>query len=182
MMPPCYPRRLSFSPSGSTRHAADARRARRHRRPLPPHIPVQVLSLGWVWPPPGDAAATARYPLPAVTKEDPSYIDQSYWRGRAWAPMIQIVYWALRQYEAVPEARGAADGLVAQAKALLLKEWDGYGGDNAFAGTGRYVYENFDPETGEGYGFSSEAQPMYSWGALAGFVGMQHAGFYGPFA
>jgi len=142
----------------------------------------KVASLGFVWPPPGSADATARYPLPAVTKDDPSYIDQSYWRGRAWAPMIQIVYWALRQYDAVPEARGAADGLVAQAKALLLKEWDGYGGDNAFAGTGRYVYENFDPETGEGYGFSSEAQPMYSWGALAGFVGMQHAGFYGPFA
>ncbi len=48
------------------------------------------------------------------------------------------------------------------------------------AGTGRYVYENFDPETGEGYGFSSEAQPMYSWGALAGFIGLQHAGFYAP--
>ena len=140
----------------------------------------KVASLGFVWPPPGSADATARYPLPAVTKDDPSYIDQSYWRGRAWAPMIQIVYWALRQYDAVPEARGAADGLAAQAKALLLKEWDGYGGDNAFAGTGRYVYENFDPETGEGYGFSSEAQPMYSWGALAGFVGMQHAGYYGP--
>ena len=44
----------------------------------------------------------------------------------------------------------------------------------------RYVYENFDPETGEGYGFSSEAQPMYSWGALAGFIGLQHAGFYAP--
>ena len=36
------------------------------------------------------------------------------------------------------------------------------------------------PEQGEGYGFSSEAQPMYSWGALAGFIGLQHAGFYAP--
>ena len=94
--------------------------------------------------------------------------------------MIQIVYWALRQYDEVPSARGAADGLVTQAKALLLKEWNGYGGEGSFAGSGRYVYENFDPETGEGYGFSSEAQPMYSWGALAGFVGMQHAGLYAP--
>jgi len=31
-----------------------------------------------------------------------------------------------------------------------------------------------------GYGYSSEAQPLYSWGALAGFVGMQEHGFYAP--
>ena len=44
----------------------------------------------------------------------------------------------------------------------------------------RYVYENFGADTAEGYGYSSEAQPMYSWGALAGFVGMQANGFYQP--
>ena len=31
-----------------------------------------------------------------------------------------------------------------------------------------------------GYGYSSEAQPLYSWGALAGWIGMQHNGFYQP--
>ena len=40
--------------------------------------------------------------------------------------MIQIVYWGLELYSAsVPEAKGAIDGLVAQSKALLLKEWRG---------------------------------------------------------
>ena len=97
--------------------------------------------------------------------------------------MIQIVYWALEQYAGtVPEVSGAADGLVAQSKALLMREWRGYGGANAYAGSGRYVYENFGADTGEGYGYSSEAQPMYSWGALAGFIGLQRNGFYAPVA
>ena len=39
--------------------------------------------------------------------------------------MIQIVYWGLEQYTSA-EAKGAAAGLVAQSKALLLKEWHGY--------------------------------------------------------
>jgi len=97
--------------------------------------------------------------------------------------MIQIVYWALEQYDSA-QARGARAGLVTQSKALLLKEWRGYGDDTApggsYAGSGRYVYENFDADTAEGHGFSSEAQPMYSWGALAGFVGLQANGFYEP--
>ena len=81
------------------------------------------------------------------------------------------------------EARGAAAGLVAQSKALLLNSWCGYdnslGNSSApggsYAGSGRYVYENFDADTAEGYGYSSEAQPMYSLGALAGFVGLRDA-------
>ena len=81
------------------------------------------------------------------------------------------------------EAVGARKGLVAQSRALLLKEWRGYGNASApggsYAGSGRYVYENFGADTAEGYGYSSEAQPLYSWGALAGFVGLQENGFYG---
>ena len=143
----------------------------------------KVASLGWVWPAPGTANATSRYGLPSISKDDISYIDQDYWHGRTWSPMIQIVYWGLEQYSSA-EAKGATAGLVAQSKAMLLKEWRGYGNQSApggsYAGSGRYVYENFGADTGEGYGYSSEAQPMYSWGALAGFVGLQANGFYDP--
>ena len=143
----------------------------------------KVSTLGYVWPPPGSANATSRYGLPSMSKDDVTYIDQDYWHGRIWSPMIQIVYWGLELYgPTVPAAKGAIDGLVAQSKALLLKEWRGYGNQSApggsYAGSGRYVYENFGADTGEGYGYSSEAQPMYSWGALAGFIGMQRDGFY----
>ena len=64
--------------------------------------------------------------------------------------------------------------------AVSYAVWTRYGGYNSYAGSGRYVYENFGADTGEGYGYSSEAQPLYSWGALAGFIGMQANGFYAP--
>jgi hypothetical protein len=116
--------------------------------------------------------------------------------------MIQIVYWGLQVQYTIHHAlyssdrvllqrytptnkaaAGAAAGLVAQSRALLMKvpytihhtlytihdthrallmkEWRGYGGTDSYAGSGRYVYENFGADTGEGYGYSSEAQPMY---------------------
>ena len=137
----------------------------------------QVASLGYVWPPPGTANATSRYALPSLSKDDPLYISQDYWRGRAWAPMNMLVYWGLSRYTS-PEARGATAGLVEQSKALLLREWYGYTSDNDYAGTGRRVYENLDADTGEGYSYSSSAFPMYGWGALNGFIGLVHNGFY----
>ena len=142
---------------------------------------TKVASLGFIWPPPGSAKAVSRYGLPSISKDDPAYTDQNYWHGRAWSPMMQIVYWGLDQYNSTV-ATGALQGLVAQSKALLLKEWRGYSNPamGSFAGSGRYVYENFDADTAEGYGYSSEAQPMYSWGALAGFIGLQANGFYDP--
>ena len=137
----------------------------------------QVASLGYVWPPPGTADAASRYAMPSLAKDDPLYISQDYWRGRAWAPMNMLVYWGLSRY-ASPEARGATAGLVEQSKALLLREWYGYISDNDYAGTGRRVYENLDADTGEGYSYSSSAFPMYGWGALNGFIGLVHNGFY----
>ena len=136
-------------------------------------------SLGWVWPPPGSADAASRYALPSMSKDDSTYISQQYWRGRAWAPMAQLVYWGLSQYGGV-EARGATDALVAQSKALLLRAWYGYDSDDGYSGTGRRVYENLDADTGEGYSYSSSAFPLYGWGALNGFMGLVHNGFYDP--
>ena len=78
------------------------------------------------------------------------------------------------------EAKGATAGLVAQSKALMLKEWRGYESNNKWSGSGRRVMENYDADTGEGYSYSSSAAPMYAWGALAGFVGLVENGFYQP--
>ena len=82
---------------------------------------------------------------------------------------------ALIQNETVP---GKLRAEVLLHKALLLREWYGYTSDNDYAGTGRRVYENLDADTGEGYSFSSSAFPMYGWGALNGFIGLVHNGFY----
>jgi hypothetical protein len=63
--------------------------------------------------------------------------------------MLQLVYWGIAEYKS-KEAKGATDGLVEQSKALLLREWYGYDSNNAYAGTGRRVYENYGADTGEG--------------------------------
>ena len=139
---------------------------------------TKVLSLGFVWPPPGSKNASSRYGLPSLTKDDVDYISQDYWRGRVWAPMIQLVYWGLAQYDS-PEVKAATDGLVAQSKALFLRPWFGYDSENEVSGTGRRVYENTDADTGEGYSYSGSAFPLYGWGALSGFIGLVHSGFYG---
>ena len=45
---------------------------------------ARVASLGFMWPAPGTANATSLYGLPAISKDDASYIEQNYWRGRIW--------------------------------------------------------------------------------------------------
>lgn len=59
------------------------------------------------------------------------------------------------------------------------KEWFGYDSNNGYAGTGRRVYENYGADTAQGYTYSSSAAPFYAWGALSGFIGLVHNGFYG---
>ena len=113
------------------------------------------------------------------------YSDQDYWHGRIWAPMVQLTMWGLEQYESAV-VRGAAAGLVAQSRDLLMRNWRGYDGSNSpeegFGGNGRYVFENYGADTGEGDSYSSSAVPMYSWGALLGMVGLKANGFYEPVA
>lgn len=103
----------------------------------------------------------------------------SYWRGRIWTPMLQLVAWGLEEYES-DAVKGALSGLAQQSKAVLLRDWLGFDSDDGYSGTGRRVYENYDADTGEGYDYSSSAFPMYAWGALAGFVGLRTEGFYAP--
>ena len=142
----------------------------------------KVETLGFVWPAPGTAnASSSRYPLPSISKDDPDYKDQDYWHGRIWGPMIQLVYWGLEQYQS-ETAKGAAAGLVAQSKALLMKEWQGSGSDDVADPNpwGHLVFENYGADTGNGWEASSSATPLYSWGALTGFIGLQANGFYDP--
>lgn len=85
---------------------------------------------------------------------------QDYWHGRIWGPMIQITMWGLEQY-ASQDVKGAAAGLVEQSKNLLLHNWRGFASDNSpsdgFAGNGRYVFENYGADTGDGFAYSSSA-------------------------
>jgi len=125
-----------------------------------------VHSLGWVYPPPG--VGPCRYGLPSVSKDDPEYHNQNYWQGRIWPPMIQIVYWALQEYDHLDSVRSARKGLVEQSHDLLRFEWNKH----------HYIHEQQNADSGRGCDGRSESQPMYSWGALAGFIAIQEQGLY----
>ncbi|MFO8007527.1 MAG: trehalase family glycosidase [Candidatus Brocadiia bacterium] len=103
--------------------------------------------------------------LPSISRKDPGFDDQTYWRGRVWAPMNQIVYWGLTEYD-LPEARRR----LAEASArLLLKEWREHG----------HVHENYNSKTGEGCD-SDSSNRFYHWGGLLGLIALTEAGHYKP--
>jgi len=103
--------------------------------------------------------------LPSISRNDPAFPDNEYWRGRVWAPMNLLVYLGLRGYE-LPEAQKLlADSSIN----LLLKDWR----------TNRHVHENYNSETGEGDDVVS-SDSFYSWGGLLGFIGLMEEGHF-PF-
>jgi glycogen debranching enzyme len=98
--------------------------------------------------------------LPSIARNDPAYPDQSYWRGRIWAPMNFLVYLGLRNYD-LPQAQ--AD-LAEKSRQLLLKEWRAHG----------HVHENYDADTGAGCGVHN-SDAFYHWGGLLGLIGFMQA-------
>lgn len=103
--------------------------------------------------------------LPSISRDDKAFPEQSYWRGRIWAPMNFLVYLGLREYD-LPEAR--AD-LADKSRRLLLREWLEKG----------HVHENYCPLTGEGCNVQNSDR-FYHWGALLGMVALIEAGQVAP--
>ena len=93
--------------------------------------------------------------LPASPRNDTAYKDNTYWRGRIWAPINFLVYLGIKNYD-LPKAR---KDLVGKSKNLLLKSWL----------SNRYIYENYNAETGEGDDVPN-SDKFYHWGALLGFI------------
>ena len=99
--------------------------------------------------------------MPSIARNDPGYPDNSYWRGRIWAPMNFLVYLGLKNYN-LPEAqRDLAD----KSAKLLLNEWN----------ANRFIHENYNAETGEGADVRN-SDNFYHWGALLGIVKMIESG------
>ena len=97
------------------------------------------------------------YPLPSIAKSDPSYINQTYWQGRVWAPMNFLVHEALVTSSEMETARELAD----KSEKLILKEWLECG----------HVHENYDPESGEGCN-SERSDRFYHWGGLLAYISL----------
>ncbi|MDO4188320.1 MAG: trehalase family glycosidase [Lachnospiraceae bacterium] len=98
-----------------------------------------------------------KFPIPSIAKSDPSYINQTYWQGRVWAPMNFLTFCALK---CAGESE-TVELLAEKSAQLILKEWKECG----------HVHENYDPETGEGCN-SVRSDKFYHWGGLLAYMSL----------
>ena len=96
------------------------------------------------------------YVMPSSARNARGYADNSYWRGRIWAPLNLLVYLGLKEY-GLDDAR---KDLVARSADLVMRNWRKTGG----------IYENYNAETGVG-GDVGNSDGFYHWGALLAYLG-----------
>ena len=83
--------------------------------------------------------------LPTISRDDPLYPRQDYWRGKVWPPHNWLIYQGLKMYEWDHEAR-----LLAESSAkMFFKAWREKG----------ECHENFNAITGEGTGKAIRITP-----------------------
>jgi hypothetical protein len=104
--------------------------------------------------------------IPATPRNDSAFADNTYWRGRIWAPLNLLVYMGLRNYD-TPKINDARKQLAEKSRNLLLKSWKANG----------YVFENYNAITGQGDD-KVNSDKFYHWGALLGFMDLIEQGYY----
>ncbi len=88
--------------------------------------------------------------LPGVTRDDPAFPDNSYWRGRVWPPLNYWVWQGLRR----TGRRAEAGALAERSFALFGAAW-----------ARRLCPENYNAVTGEPLD-QPDTDGFYGWGAL----------------
>ena len=96
--------------------------------------------------------------LPSISRSDPAYAEQDYWRGRIWPPMNLLVFEALRARDFQAEARL----LAISSRRILLREWMEHG----------HVHENYSGIDGSGCGVENSCA-FYHWGGLLGYLAIE---------
>jgi hypothetical protein len=106
--------------------------------------------------------------IPTISRNDPAYPDQEYWRGRIWAPTNYLAYLALRKQAGArnADAASASRDLADKSKNLLLKEWTANG----------HVHENYNGDTGEGCDKRS-SDKFYHWGGLLALIALMESDY-----
>jgi hypothetical protein len=93
------------------------------------------------------------YVVPTISRDDPDFPRQHYWRGKIWGPTNYLVYQGLKRYGFDVEA-----GAFARKSArLFLRNWE----------RDRGCYENFLA------GGAGSNVKHYTWGALLCLVGLE---------
>ena len=101
--------------------------------------------------------------IPTISRDDPAFKDQQYWRGSIWPPMNYLILQGLRRY-----------GFDDLAEDLAWKGARMFLADRRRTG---FCRENFDSRTGQGCGqrFQSWA-PLFALGALEQLAHTTHWG------
>ncbi len=97
--------------------------------------------------------------LPSVTRDDPAFADNVYWRGRIWPPLNFLVYHGLKRCGFHDDAARLADN----GYRLFMGEW-----------RRRRCPENFNAVTGEAAD-QPDTDTFYGWGALLPFIAVAEA-------
>ncbi|MCP2605074.1 hypothetical protein NLC29_02850, partial [Candidatus Aminicenantes bacterium AH-873-B07] len=102
------------------------------------------------------------YVIPTISRDNPAFQDQQYWRGTIWPPTNYLIYQGLKRYKF---DKIASEFAIKSAK-LFLKSWKKY----------RLCRENYNSITGEGGG-----QRYQSWGPLFALILLEDFIDYTPF-
>jgi putative isomerase len=103
--------------------------------------------------------------LPSVTRDDPAFDDNVYWRGRIWPPLNFLVWHGLRRYCFDREARELADN----GWRLFQGEWRRH----------RRCPENFNAVTGAAMD-QPDTDSFYGWGALMPWLAAAEIADFNP--
>jgi neutral trehalase len=104
--------------------------------------------------------------IPSIAKNDPTYQQQDYWRGRIWPPMNYLVYLALR----CAGQREASALVMQKSLKLLMHTWQ----------ENQMVHENYNAISGRGRNKEERmntSDSYYHWGGLLAFMALTEAGY-----
>ena len=99
------------------------------------------------------------YVIPNVSRNDPSFTEQDYWRGRIWAPTNYIVGQGIARIKRTD----IWDELVKKGLDMFIQCWREKG----------VVGENYNAITGEAAEKGKTSDPFYHWGALLVYMAVE---------
>lgn len=102
--------------------------------------------------------------MPSISRSDPEFPKQRYWKGAIWAPMNFLTYLSFRNY---PNLAQAQQDLSDKSLDIFVKEWNRM----------NYISENYSAFDGTGDDPRIKSHPFYSWGALMGVISFIHEGY-----
>lgn len=92
-----------------------------------------------------------KWVVPSIERNDKSFYEQNYWRGRIWGPMNYLVYLGLLNYA----SPNVCANFASKSWELFHQEWNAH----------RHVHENYNAYTGMGDDVNGSSR-FYNWGAL----------------